>query len=213
MLKHLLAMAMLSTAALSATPAPVAQKQVLAEHRFSLDDRYANTFVNEVFKDNILLTLGYMKGIVKKTPVTWGKIEKPFSYSFTLKPKQTFAFHDNVLPGYKETLTRTTHADFSSDQGFKSDGYLTGDGVCHLASLMNWVARDAGLQVEAPTNHNFARIPDVPREYGVAIYDQPDQPLTSARQNLYITNNQKQPIRFTFTYKDTMLAINVRKEN
>jgi hypothetical protein len=150
-----------------------------------------------------------MDGTVTNNNVAWNNVTKPFSYTFSLNPKQTFAFHDDVLPQYKETLVKTTTADFSSDQGFKSDGYLVGDGVCHLASLINWTAKDAGLSVYAPTNHNFAVIPDVPKEYGVAIYDQHNQPSASAEQNLYITNNQDKPVRFTFVYDGKKVNVQI----
>jgi hypothetical protein len=39
-----------------------ADAKQLAYHEFSLNDRYANTYVNDVFKDNILLTLDYATG-------------------------------------------------------------------------------------------------------------------------------------------------------
>ena len=38
---------------------------VLASRTFSMEDRYNNKFVNDVFKDNILLALNYMSGAVK----------------------------------------------------------------------------------------------------------------------------------------------------
>src|SRR5476649_1041134 len=40
------------------------KKQVLSKRSFSLEDRYGNSYVNKVFKDNILLTLSYMSGQV-----------------------------------------------------------------------------------------------------------------------------------------------------
>lgn len=215
MVKQLLAMSLFSVSAFNPFAAPQAQPQnkaethVLAKHEFSLEDRYAVPSVNDVFKDNILLTLHYMNDTIDSKKVSWNTVEKPFSYTFKLAPKQTFAFHDDVLPQYKETLVKTTKADFSSDQGFKSDGYLVGDGVCHLASLIDWTAKDAGLTVYAPTNHNFAVIPDVPREYGVAIYDQHNQPGASAEQNLYITNNQDKPINFTFAYDGKKVNVQI----
>ena len=94
----------------------------------------------------------------------------------------------------------TTNAHFNYQDGFKSDGYLTGDGVCHLASLMYWAAKDAGLTAYAPTSHDFAIINGVPREYGVSIYSVPDDFDTSARQNLYIQNNLNFPVAFIFNY-------------
>lgn len=194
------------------TAVPQPQTQVMAHHEFSMADRYPVPSVSDVFKDNILLTLHYMEGNVDPKHVSWSDVEKPFSYSFTLQPKQTFAFHKDVLPQYKDSLVKTTNADFSSDQGFKSDGYLIGDGVCHLASFINVVAKEAKLDVYAPTNHNFAVIPEVAKEDGVAIYDTPDNTTTSQEQNLYITNNQDKPVEFTFTYKDNKLNVAITEE-
>jgi len=183
---------------------------IIATHEMPLNDRYANTFVNEVFDDNILLTLAYLRGIIPASgTVTLDSIKKPFSYTFILKPQETFAFHDSVLPVYAKSIVKTTNAHFSSEEGFKSDGYLIGDGVCHLASLFYWAAKDAGLAAFAPTNHNFAHIPDIPKEYGVAIYDSPDTPSASANQNLYITNNTKEAVGFTITYDGVSVKIEV----
>lgn len=191
----------------ASAPATTVKTQILAKHTFSLADRYGVPSVNEVFKDNILLTLQYMAGNVDTKHISWTDVKKPFTYTFTLKPKQTFAFHNEILPQYQASVVKTTNADFSSDQGFVSDGYLVGDGVCHLASFINWTARDAKLDVYAPTRHDFAVIPDVAKEYGVAIYDTPDNQSTSANQNLYITNNQDKPITFTFMYKNNNLQV------
>ncbi len=128
-----------------------------------------------------------------------------------LKPGQTFAFHDAVLPKYKDSIAATTHAHFDSSQGFVSDGWLVGDGVCHLASFMNVVARDAHLQVVSPTPHDFAKIPDVPKQYGVAIYYMPGQESSSSLQNLYVTNTFDKPVAFVFIHKKNSLNIRVEK--
>ncbi|MBI3397579.1 VanW family protein [Candidatus Woesebacteria bacterium] len=186
----------------------------LASRTFSLNHRYENAFVNEVFKDNILLTLGYMKGEVKtKDQIVWDNVQKPFHYEFLLKPGEGFAFHDKILPEYAKKVVRTTNAHFNYQDGFKSDGYLTGDGVCHLASLIYWVAKDAGLETYATANHNFAVIPDVPKEYGVSIYARADTG-EGAYSNLYIVNNKQKPIKFVFDYsEDGNLSVSVRENN
>lgn len=190
-----------------------ASSVALASKTFSLEDRYDVPSVNTVFKDNILLTLKYMDGEIKgKGDISWDKVEAPFHAEFTLKPGEEFAFHDQILPEYKGNVVKTTNAHFNWTDGFKSDGYLTGDGVCHLASFIYWVAKDAGLTAVALTNHNFAKINDVPKEYGVAIYDWPGQFETSARQNLYITNNLDKPVTFMFNYDGNNLTIGVIKE-
>lgn len=183
---------------------------VAATHTMSLNDRYGNTYVNDVFKDNILLTLSYLRGSVNsKGEISWPEVEKPFSYEFTLKPGEEFAFHDSISSIYKGNVVKTTNAHFNYTDGYKSDGFLTGDGVCHLASLIYWTAKDAGLDAIAPRNHDFAVIPDVPKEYGVAIFDMPGQVESSGLQNLYITNNRKNDIKFVFEYKDDALTVSV----
>lgn len=180
----------------------------LARHSFSMENRYAVPSVNTVFKDNILLTIDYMSGKVTNTKdISWPEVEKPFHYAFTLNPNQTFSFHDAVLPQYQGAITKTTNSHFSGSEGFENDGYLYGDGVCHLASLMNWIARDGGLDVVSPTAHDFAQIPEVPKAYGVAIYDDPGSIEASEQQNLYITNNQNHPVTFYFDYENNKLDI------
>lgn len=178
--------------------------RVLASRSISLEKRWNNKFVNDVFKDNILLNLAYLQGTVaSKNEVNWDNVKKAQSYEFTLEPGKTFSFHEDVLPQYKNTLTRTTNAHFNSYEGFKSDGYLVGDGVCHLASILYWVARDAQLDTYAPVNHNFAVIAQVPKEYGVAIYS------SNQQQNLYITNNKTHVITFKMDYDGENLTVNV----
>lgn len=186
--------------------------QLLAQREFSLDDRYSNKFVNDVFKDNILLTMAYLSGKVHKGgTVNWDQVRKPFTYEMELKPGQVFAFHDAVLSPFSGKVVKTSDAHFDGGEGFKSDGYLFGDGVCHLASFINWVARDAKLQVVSPTSHDFARIPDVPREYGVAIYASPSAYLASSEQNLYIEDSFDKPVTIAFRYEHDKLEISVYK--
>ena len=185
----------------------VTQKH-LATQQISLEKRYNDTFVNEIFKDNILLNLSYLGGkITKKEDINWENINKPYSYSFTLLPGKTFAFHEDVLLKYKDTLVKTTNAHFNYDDGFKSDGYLMGDGVCHFASLIYWVSKNAGLDAYAPTNHNFAVIPEIDGKYGVSIYKMPGNLIANAMQNLYVTNNKENMVVFEFNYKDGELKL------
>lgn len=180
----------------------------LASHEFSLNKRYENSFVNDVFKDNILLVTAYTSGQkVNPANIDWNKLEKPFQYNLVLKPGETFAFHDDVLPKYQGKVTKTTNSHFNFQEGFKSDGYLTGDGVCHLASLLYWVAKDAGLDALAPTRHDFAPVPQVPREFGVSIYNYPGKSQSNEVQNLYITNNKDKEITFQFDFDGEKLSI------
>lgn len=182
--------------------------QVLATREMSLDTRIYNAQLNDVYRDNILLTLSYMDGSTKPgQTVNWDAIRQPKTVKYTLPVGKTFAFHDAVLGEYKSNVVGTTNAHFGGNEGFKSDGALMGMGVCHLASLMSWSARDAQLEVSAPTNHNFAAIPQVPAEYGVSIYTTPDSFDASARQNLYITNTFAQPVEFIFQYDGRNLSI------
>ena len=186
--------------------------QVLASKSISLENRYPNSYVSNIFKDNILLNIAYLNGrVTKASHINWEDIEKPFQSKFTLSPGKTFAFHDDVLPEFENKVVLTTKAHFNYDDGFKSDGYLTGDGVCHLASLMYWAAKAAGLDAYAPTNHDFMPIPEIPKEFGVAIYDVPGQGYSNQRQNLYIINNQKKEITFEFDYNGKDLKFTVEE--
>ncbi len=182
--------------------------KVLSEANYSLSNRYQDSFVNSVFSDNILLTLAYMSGKVKKgKPIEWNKVKTSSVSKIILKPGQTFAFHDITLEKYKNKIALTTNAHFNYSEGFRSDGWLVGDGVCHLASFMYVVSKKAGLVLEAPTRHDFAKIPDVEKEAGVSIFN------TSATQNLYVTNNLNKTIAFVFTHKQNNLNIKVEQFN
>ncbi len=184
--------------------------QPLASQAISLADRQPDKYVNGVFRDNILLNMAYLVGTVTdKQDIDWGQVRKPFTYQFELKPGQVFAFHEDVLPQYQGQIAKTTNAHFNSQEGFVSDGYLVGDGVCHLASLIYWVAKEAGLKAEAPTNHNFASIAGIDRKYGVAVYSYPGRAAANARQNLYVTNNLLVPVIFKFNYSGDNLTLGI----
>ena len=73
----------------TATTTPKPQKEVLASHAFSLEYRYPVASVSEVFKDNILLTVAYLRGKEKTTNPSWNEVNKPFTYELTLKKGQT----------------------------------------------------------------------------------------------------------------------------
>ncbi len=189
-----------------------AEGQTLASQSISLNNRYNNAYVNNVFKNNILLTLTYMAGYIhNKSEIDWEKINKPSRYNFILHPNEVFAFHDDVLSSYRNKQLVTTNSHFGSYEGFLSDGYLFGDGVCHLASLINWAALDAGLSVLAPTKHDFANIPDISKKYGVSIYSSTFAKESNQKQNLYIENNYDYPIVFAFEYKNNILSLTISK--
>lgn len=184
--------------------------QVIADQSMSLEDRYPVPSVNTVFKDNILLSLAYLGGTQKHTAsVNWDSIEEPFTYTFSLKPGEVFAFHKDVLDEFKGKVVKTMDTEFNSTDGYKYDGDLVGDGVCHMATLLNWVAQDAGLRVVAPTNHDFAPVPDIPRKYGTAIYFDPASPGTNALQNLYIENTKEKPVTFVLSYDTKSIDVKV----
>lgn len=185
---------------------------ILSTHEMSLANRQRDNFVNGVFRDNILLNIAYMAGKINNPGyINWDEIRKPFSYKITLDPGEVFAFHDDVLSKYKGKISKTTNAHFSSREGFKTDGYLYGDGVCHLATLINWAAKDAGLDVQAPTKHDFAPVPGVPAEYGVSIYYYPGVSGSNSLQNLYIRNNFNLPVIIAFDYFNDSLKVSVFK--
>jgi hypothetical protein len=186
----------------------------IATHSYSMENRYAVPSVNQIFKQNILLTLKYMNGSVKtKEDISWSEIDKPFHTEFTLNPGEGFAFHDQILPTYKDAIVKTTNAHFDSTDGFLSDGWLFGDGVCHLASFMHVVALEAGLTSVSLASHDFAKINEVPREYGVSIKYMPGEFANSARQNLYIINSLDKPVTFVFDYDGTNLNVHVSERN
>lgn len=189
-----------------------AAQQLLGKESMSLGDRYAVPSVNDVFRDNILLTLAYMSGAVKSpSQINWDTLHKPTTYTMTLQPGEVFAFHDDVLPEFAGKKIVTTNAHFGPSEGFRSDGYLYGDGVCHFASLINWAARDAGLNVIAPTRHDFARIPDIDPKYGTAIYDNVGDTSSNEAQNLYVENTFDKPVSMVFTYANNTLTVSIYK--
>lgn len=185
-------------------------KQVLASREISLETRYADPGVNNVMKGNILLTLAYLNGDIKTgSKIDWNKLENKTSYEFKLAPKETFAFQEDVLKEYEGKVKKTTNAHFNAADGFKTDGYLYGDGVCHLASLINWTAREAKLEVKSPTGHSFANIPEIPKEYGTSIYYLPGSKGTNSMQNLYVTNNQGKEVALKFDYENGKLKFSI----
>lgn len=175
----------------------VEKNEILAQESLDLTARAADSWVSQVMADNILLTLRYLKGDVGEE-INWDELKEPFSASFVLEQGEVFAFHRDVLPEFKKKIVKTTGATFHSHEGFKSDGYLFGDGVCHLASLINWVASQAGLKVIAKVNHDFLPVPGVPKEFGTAIYYIEGNASSNQLQNLYIGNPFDFPVEFIF---------------
>lgn len=189
-------------------------EKILASRQISLETRYAVSSVNEAMKKNILLNLAYLSGTVKtKTDINWNNLKKSTEYSFVLRPNESFAFHDSILEEYKESVVKTTNAHFNSKEGFVSDGYLVGDGVCHFASIIYWAAKDAGLEALRTKSHSIAKIQEVPDEFGVSIYVDPRSGF-GARNNLYIRNNSEHDVKFRFEYQESgELKVSVIEEN
>ncbi|MEK7188734.1 MAG: hypothetical protein AAB685_02695, partial [Patescibacteria group bacterium] len=95
---------------------PIASEpESIAVREFSLEKRYEDSFVNEVFKDNILLTLKYLSGEkIDPRKINFETIRKPFDYKIVLKPRETFAFHDDALPEFQGRIVKTTNAHFNA---------------------------------------------------------------------------------------------------
>jgi hypothetical protein len=185
----------------------------LSSRSISLDKRYGYDLPENVYKDNILLNLAYLSGKVKSSKdINWEALDQPFTMTFSLEPGQRFAYHDIIADEYKDNVTVTAHTNFGAGDGYKFEGGLYGMGVCHLASLIHWAALDAGLESIAPSNHDFYPIPEIPKEYGVAVYASPDSVAASANQNLYIKNNLDSKVTFEFKYDGVNLKTTVLKD-
>jgi len=161
------------------------QEVVLAEHSLDLTSRDEVEIVNKVFAFNILKALEYLG-----------------TETFSLNPGEVFAFHANVLPEFENPVI-TMNSKFYIEEGYKAIGGLGGNGVCHLASLINWVGSEAGLEVTALASHSFAPVPGVPKEFGTSIRSQ------SQNQNLYIKNNLNFPVVFSFQTENKEVRLKI----
>lgn len=193
------------------------QNKILAQKTMDLSTRHPDKWVNGVFSDNILLNLHYLKGDAEslkdgKGNIDWEKVREPFEFTLTLESNQTFAYHRTLLAEFKDKNVLVGKTRFLASEGYKSDGYLIGDGVCHLATLFNWVAQEAGLKVKSMVNHDFLPVPEIPREFGTSIFYTPDGSRNSANQNLYITNNFSVPVKFDISVNGRKVEIKIRAE-
>lgn len=184
--------------------------KVIGEKQFSLENRYAVKSVNEVMKKNILLNMAYLNGkVTKKSEIDWDKIVSPVHFEKNLKPGEVFAYHEIVRKEYTGKVVFTTNTSFNASDGYLTDGYLYGDGVCHIASLINWAAIDAGLKTVVPKDHrSVGPIPDVPDDYGVSIYKDAGK-NSGANNNLYIINTKDREVKFHFEYDGTNIKVYV----
>lgn len=170
---------------------PIPREEVLAEHILDLNERLPNSEKgNEVFKYNILLNLKYLEGNLD--------LGNSFTTEIELQPGEVFAYQENLLPEFQDKSVKTSGTKFIAQEGYQAFAGLYGNGVCHLASLMNWTASEAGLKVTALANHNFWPIPGVPKEYGTSIRYLPDNGWKTKNQNLYIENPFEEPVKLVF---------------
>jgi len=168
----------------------IGPERVLASGTIDLSNRYPVESVNDGFKENILIAVDYLQALM----------------NLSLQPGEVFAFHKNILPEFRKYKIITQESGFVAKDGYKYVAGLAGNGVCHLASLMNMVASDAGLEVTAPVNHDFAQIPGIDKQYGTSIKYIPNGGSVSERQNLYIKNNFVFPVVFKFVIKGNNLT-------
>jgi len=169
------------------------RKVVLASELMDLGNRYPVVSVSEGFKNNILISLNYL---TFQDDV------------LELKPGEIFAFHKKgILPEFKESKIVSQESDFTTNDGYKVVAGLGGNGVCHLASLIYKTAAKAGLEAIAPTNHNFASISGIEKEFGVSISTR----NSPERQNLYIKNNFDFPVEMKFGLNGEILKIEILK--
>lgn len=197
---------------------PLSENQILVQHSLDLTKREPNPYANEVFADNILLALHFFAGEAEKFKfapektgpknIDWEKVRQPFEFSFTLLPGEVFAFHGNLAKEYQDLAVKNAGTKYFYEEGYKSVGGLAGNGVCHLASLMNWVAQEAGLTVTARVNHNFYPVEGVPKEYGTSIRYQLNGG-NSQNQNLYIKNNFSFPVEFNFSVEKEKVTLQI----
>jgi hypothetical protein len=170
---------------------PIPREKVLAEHVLDLNERLPDSEKgNEVFKYNILLNLKYLEGNLG--------LGDSFTTEVELQPEEVFAYHENLLPEFQGKQVKTSETRFIAQEGYQAFWGLYGNGVCHLASLMNWTASDAGLKVTALANHNFWPIPGVPKEFGTSIRYLPNDNWRTRNQNLYIENPFEEPVKLVF---------------
>lgn len=175
------------------SPVSEIREMILAEQSLDLKTRHRETQINEAFAFNILHALEF------------------FPSPLILRPNEVFVFHEMVLPEFEGDSLVSSQTRYLAKEGYQTVLGLPGNGVCHLASLMNWVASEAGLEVKAEVNHRFAPIPGVPEEHGTSIRYTPDGRLNSQKQNLYLKNNFDYPVEFIFETKGEALIFKINR--
>jgi hypothetical protein len=186
------------------------QKVLLASESLDLSYRYPVESVSKGFKENILVNLYHFSQIGSDTPYEGiGSLEAqeklPDTFSITLKPNEVFAFHDKILAQYKEDKVLAPKSKYGSRDGYLLISGLYGNGVCHLATLMNWVASETDLEVTALTRHDFAKIPGTDPKLGTSI----SYGNSPERQNLYIKNNKPSSVVLEFKIEGDNLFFSI----
>jgi len=171
---------------------------VLSSETMDLGSRYHVESISNGFMRNILINVWYLVGT------------KPL----ILQPGEVFAFHKNILPQFKDEKIVTQESGFNSQDGYVAVAGLYGNGVCHLATLMNWVSSEAGLEVTALASHDFSPVPGIDRKYGTSIRYMPDGSRNSSGQNLYVKNTFDYPVEFKFSLEnERVLRFTIVKAN
>jgi vancomycin resistance protein YoaR len=171
--------------------------ETIASKSIDLSYRYPEPAISNGFKENILIATDYLN--------------KVGSGVIILNPGEVFSFHKNILPEYEGQKIITQESGFMVNDGYKVVAGLGGNGVCHLASLMNWTAQEAGLEVRAEVDHDFAAIPGIDSKYGTSIKFVPSGGLNSQKQNLYIRNNKDYSVWFLFELEGENLKFSILK--
>lgn len=176
------------------------KKVILASETMDLSYRYPVESVSKGFKENILVNLYHFSKInsgvdERGTETNNSQVDVPSNFAITLNPGEVFAFHDKISSEFSKDKVITPNSGYGANDGYILISGLYGNGVCHLATLMNYVAQKAGVEVVALTRHDFAAIPGFDREYGTSI----SYGNCPERQNLYIKNNKEYPLDLGFT--------------
>lgn len=156
------------------------ERQLLTTRMMSLGNRHLSSEINAIWAKNILLAVSRISpldaGRLKEDPTFLGSIQ--------MVPDAEFSFVKEAGP----TLTEK--------DGFLSDGILPGNGVCHLASLINWALEDAsisGIEINNVVPHS-APIPGIPNNRAVSILS------ADPKQDLVIKNKGKVTLELVFRY-------------
>lgn len=176
--------------------------EIIAQQTLPLSEYQGENvdYVSQAASDNILLALHYLAKTVPKQgeAIAWAQARQPQLISLELNPGEMFAFHPETLSKFQGKSVKAVQTNFYRSDGYVADNGLVGNGVCYLASLMNWVASEAGLAVTAEVDHDFFPVPNVPPEYGTSIFYTPGS-SASQDQNLYIENTLDVPVYLVFS--------------